>query len=47
MSLARRSFLGALVTAYRGYIPLETLGAGDPRPKLRGFLDRVRRALES
>jgi len=34
-------------TAYRGYIPLETLGAGDPRPKLRAFLDRVRRALES
>jgi sugar phosphate isomerase/epimerase len=30
---------------YRGYIPLETLGAGDPRPKLRAFLDRVRRAL--
>lgn len=32
-------------TAYRGYIQLETLGGGDPRPKLRGFLDRVRRAL--
>jgi sugar phosphate isomerase/epimerase len=32
-------------TGYRGYIPLETLGAGDPRPKLRVFLDRVRRAL--
>jgi sugar phosphate isomerase/epimerase len=30
---------------YRGYVPLETLGAGDPRPKLRGFLDRVRQAL--
>ena len=24
-------------SAYRGYIPLETLGAGDPRPKLRAF----------
>jgi sugar phosphate isomerase/epimerase len=32
-------------TAYRGYIQLETLGGGDPRPKLRGFLDRVRQAL--
>jgi sugar phosphate isomerase/epimerase len=30
---------------YRGYIPLETLGAGDPRPKLRRFVDRVRQAL--
>jgi sugar phosphate isomerase/epimerase len=30
---------------YRGYIPLETLGAGDPRPKLRALLDRVRQAL--
>jgi sugar phosphate isomerase/epimerase len=34
-------------TVYRGYIPLETLGSGDPRPKLRRFLDRVRRALDS
>ncbi|HEY6555484.1 MAG TPA: sugar phosphate isomerase/epimerase family protein [Vicinamibacteria bacterium] len=34
-------------TGYRGYIPLETLGAGDPRPKLRLFLDRVRRALDA
>ena len=32
---------------YRGYIPLETLGAGDPRPKLVAFVDRVRRALDS
>lgn len=30
---------------YRGYIPLETLGAGDPRPKLRAFTQRVREAL--
>ena len=30
---------------YRGYVPLETLGAGDPRPKLRAFLDRVRPAI--
>ena len=32
-------------SGYRGYVPLETLGAGDPRPKLRAFLDRVRTAL--
>jgi sugar phosphate isomerase/epimerase len=32
-------------SGYRGYIPLETLGAGDPKPKLRRFLDRVRQAL--
>jgi sugar phosphate isomerase/epimerase len=34
-------------SGYRGYIPLETLGTGDPRPKLRAFLDRVRTALAS
>jgi sugar phosphate isomerase/epimerase len=34
-------------TGYRGYVPLETLGAGDPRPKLRSFVDRVRVALAS
>jgi len=34
-------------SAYRGYVPLETLGAGDPRPKLRKFLDQVRAALAS
>jgi sugar phosphate isomerase/epimerase len=32
-------------TGYRGYLPLETLGTGDPRPKLQRFLDRVRSAL--
>ena len=31
--------------SYRGYIQLETLGAGEPRPKLRAFLDRVRQGL--
>jgi sugar phosphate isomerase/epimerase len=32
-------------SGYRGYVPLETLGPGDPRPKVRAFLDRVRHAL--
>ncbi len=30
---------------YRGYLPLETLGAGDPRKKVPVFLDEVRKAL--
>lgn len=30
---------------YRGYIPIETLGAGDPREKVPKFLDEVRAAL--
>ena len=34
-------------SAYRGYIPIETLGAGDPRPKVRAFLERLRRALDA
>lgn len=50
--VAEETDLGKIVqilreSAYRGYIPLETLGAGDPRPKLRAFQERVRRALES
>ncbi len=32
-------------TGYRGYIPLETLGAGDPKAKIAHFLEEVRRAL--
>jgi sugar phosphate isomerase/epimerase len=32
-------------TGYRGYAPIETLGAGDPRQKVRRFLDEVRTAL--
>ncbi|HVQ31532.1 MAG TPA: hypothetical protein VMV21_18185 [Vicinamibacteria bacterium] len=31
-------------SGYRGYVPLETLGSGDPRPKLRAFLGHVRTA---
>lgn len=30
---------------YRGYIPIETLGAGDPREKVPAFLEEVRLAL--
>ena len=30
---------------YRGYVPIETLGTGDPRAKVRAFLDEVRQAL--
>jgi sugar phosphate isomerase/epimerase len=30
---------------YRGYAPLETLGPGDPREKVRRFLDEARAAL--
>jgi sugar phosphate isomerase/epimerase len=29
---------------YRGYVPIETLGPGDPREKVRRFLDEVRAA---
>ena len=32
-------------TGYRGYAPIETLGEGDPREKVRRFLDEVREAL--
>jgi sugar phosphate isomerase/epimerase len=30
---------------YRGYAPLEILGSGDPRPRIRRFLDEAREAL--
>jgi sugar phosphate isomerase/epimerase len=30
---------------YRGYIPIETLGPGNPRKKVKGFLEKVREAL--
>ena len=29
----------------RGYVPIETLGPGDPKEKVRRFLDEVRTAL--
>ena len=31
---------------YRGYLPLETLGAGDPYKKVPVLLKKVRKALE-
>lgn len=30
-------------SGYRGYVPFEALGAGDPRVKIIGFLDRIRK----
>ena len=30
---------------YRGYVPIETLGPGDPRVKVRKFLDEFRAAI--
>jgi len=30
---------------YRGYIPLETLGEGDPKVKVAGFLKEIREAM--
>ncbi len=32
-------------SGYRGYVPIETLGAGDPKIKVPVFLEEVRRAL--
>ena len=31
-------------SGYRGYVPIETLGAGDPKEKVRRFLGEVRTA---
>jgi len=31
---------------YRGYVPIETLGEGDPREKVRRFLGEVREAID-
>ena len=30
-------------SGYRGYVPFEALGAGDPRPKIIGFLEKIRK----
>ncbi|WP_345247531.1 sugar phosphate isomerase/epimerase family protein [Nibrella saemangeumensis] len=32
-------------SGYRGYLPIETLGKGDPRVKVPDFLEKVRKAL--
>ena len=40
----RRVFAILREAGYRGYAPLETLGAGDPREKVRRFLDEARDA---
>jgi len=29
---------------YRGYVPFEALGAGDPKPRVIAFLEKIRRA---
>jgi sugar phosphate isomerase/epimerase len=41
----RRVFAILREAGYRGYAPLETLGPGDPREKVRRFLDEARAAL--
>ena len=41
----RRVFAILREAGYRGYAPIETLGEGDPREKVRRFLDEVRQAL--
>jgi sugar phosphate isomerase/epimerase len=41
----RRVFAILRAAGYRGYAPLETLGPGDPREKVRRFLDEARTAL--
>ncbi|SFA71115.1 sugar phosphate isomerase/epimerase family protein [Algoriphagus aquimarinus] len=33
-------------SGYRGYIPLETLGAGDPKVKVKLFLEEIREAMK-
>jgi sugar phosphate isomerase/epimerase len=42
----RRVFTILRQAGYRGYAPLETLGPGDPREKVRRFLDEARKALQ-
>lgn len=33
-------------SGYRGYLPIETLGAGDPRVKVASFLNEVKKAMQ-
>ena len=30
-------------SGYRGYVPFEALGPGDPRVKVAGFLEKIRK----
>ena len=41
----KRVFTILRQAGYRGYAPIETLGEGDPREKVRRFLDEVQEAL--
>jgi sugar phosphate isomerase/epimerase len=41
----RKVFAILREAGYRGYAPLETLGEGDPRERIRRFLDEARTAL--
>jgi sugar phosphate isomerase/epimerase len=41
----RRVFGILREAGYRGYAPIETLGPGDPREKVRRFIGEVREAL--
>jgi sugar phosphate isomerase/epimerase len=34
-------------SGYRGYLPLETLGEGDPREKVPVLLEKVKKAIET
>jgi sugar phosphate isomerase/epimerase len=43
----RRIFAILKASGYRGYAPLETLGPGDPRQKVRRFLGEAREALSA
>jgi hypothetical protein len=32
---------------YKGYLPIETLGKGDPKEKVRALFARLRRAMKT
>jgi hypothetical protein len=33
-------------SGYKGYLPIETLGEGDPKPKVTAFLAKVQKAMQ-
>ena len=41
----RRTFWILRDAGYRGYAPLEILGPGDPRPRIRRFFEEAQEAL--